>query len=92
MLTDKRVIERPVRISEHFAISPAGGPTFAFLPRGRADVQEANARVIAAAPTMLAALKALSRCEGRYYDTDQVTGETFERMVDAAIAAAEGTP
>lgn len=69
------------------------GPAFtelAYVPH-HGKFSDANARIIAAAPRMLEALKALSRCEGRYYDTDQVTGETFERMVDAAIAEAEGT-
>ncbi len=55
-LTDRRVVERPVRITEHFAIAAPGAPTFAFLPRGRADIQEANARLMAASPKMLAAL------------------------------------
>lgn len=51
----KRVIERPIRISEHFAVAPAAGPTLAFLPEGRADLQEANANLVAAAPELLKA-------------------------------------
>lgn len=55
----KRAIERPIHIREHFAVRPADGPTFAFLPEGRADIQEANARLVAAAPDLLKALKAI---------------------------------
>jgi hypothetical protein len=54
-VTYKTVVERPVRICEHFAIAPEGGPTFAFLPAGknaRLDIQKANARLFAIAPDM----------------------------------------
>ena len=47
--------------------------------------------VMAAAPDMLAALQAIiERSSGRLYDTDQVTGETFDALARAAIAKAEG--
>ena len=57
LMTHVRVIQRPTTIREHFAIRPDGGPTIAFLPEGRADIQEANARLIASAPEMLAMLR-----------------------------------
>jgi len=37
----------------------SGGPAFAVLPPGRKEIQEANARLVAAAPDLLAALKAI---------------------------------
>jgi hypothetical protein len=50
----------------HFAVRPQDGPTIAFLPRGRADIQEANARLMAAAPDLLAVCQAIERAgEGR---------------------------
>ena|SRR6185436_11891511 len=55
------------------------------------EEREANARLIAAAPELLAALKAIKeRASGNIYNTDQVTGEKFAVMVDAAIAKATG--
>lgn len=103
IVTHRRVIERPVRIREHFAIAPAGGPTFAFLPEGRVDIQAANARLIAAAPYLLEACQTLIKyCSlrdgslGQYADWIQTfveDGSTiFEavEMAAAAIAKAEG--
>lgn len=62
-------------------IAPEAGPVFAYLPNA-VDVQQANARLIAAAPELLAALKA---------QNDPYL-EPFEReqMRSAAIAKAEG--
>jgi hypothetical protein len=60
-MTHKRVIERPVRISKHFAIAPSDGPTFAFLPEGRQETQYANASLITAAPEMLEMLEHIER-------------------------------
>lgn len=54
--TNRVIVARPVRISEHFAITPVGGPTLAFLPHGARDTQEANARLIAQSPLMAKAL------------------------------------
>ena len=48
-LVHRTVIEKPVRIQEHFAIAPEGGPTMAFLPDGRIDIQESNAHAIVTA-------------------------------------------
>ncbi len=51
----------------------------------------ANARLIAAAPELLAALRAIvDRSSGRLYDTDQETGQTFDEIALAAIAKAGG--
>jgi hypothetical protein len=55
--THQTVVQRPVRISRHFAIRPQAGPTLAFLPDERIDIAEANAQLIAAAPELLEALK-----------------------------------
>jgi hypothetical protein len=89
-VTHRRVVERSVRVAEHFAIAPQSGPTFAFLPEGRADIQEANARHIAAAPELLAALHSLliSCTEARWpLTSDQMMPLSQAR---AAIAKAEG--
>lgn len=54
-LSHRTVVEKPVRIQEHYAIAPEGGPTFAFLPSGRgsrAEIQEANAKLAVAAPEL----------------------------------------
>jgi hypothetical protein len=59
-LTDKRVIERPIRISEHYAIGPKAGPTFAFLPKG-SYLQEGNANLMVLAPELLETVKGLIR-------------------------------
>jgi hypothetical protein len=60
-------------------------------PKAELDAQGlANARLIAASPDLLAACKAvLERANGKLYDTDQVTGETFDAALRAAIAKAE---
>lgn len=51
----------------------------------------ADARLIAAAPDLLAALQAiLSRSQGKLYTTDPLTGETFDDIARAAIAKATG--
>lgn len=60
-----RIIERPIRISEHFAVYPeyhgqTAGPTIAYIRGGREsreDAAEAFAAVFAAAPDLLAVLK-----------------------------------
>lgn len=58
--------------------------------RQAAEVR-ANALLLAAAPDMLEVLRAIiERSGGRLYDTDQVTGETFDALARAAIAKAEG--
>lgn len=93
----RRVIERPTHIREHFAITPAAGPTFAFLPEGRADIQEANARLIAAAPEMLAALilcrsalnEEILAADDLDHPTIRAHAEAAEQA-DRAIAKAEG--
>jgi hypothetical protein len=54
---ERRIIERPVRVMEHFAIAPQHGPTFAFLPAGRESsrtIQSANAERIVACVNALA--------------------------------------
>jgi hypothetical protein len=99
-MTHKRVIERPVRISQHFAVAPVAGPTLAFLPEGRADMQEANARLIAAAPDLLTCLRRMCGMYGAYsrrlaplLAEDGGTVWTFERansLALEAIAKAEG--
>jgi hypothetical protein len=51
----------------------------------------ADAILYAAAPELFEACKAvLERANGKLYDTDQVTGETFDTLLRAAIAKAEG--
>lgn len=87
--TRRMVVERSIRINEHIAIAPRGGPTFAYVPMGRdsrEDIQAANAALFTAAPEMLEALKAV------YYalppsaklDSDLLA------MISRAIAKAEG--
>jgi hypothetical protein len=58
-------------------------PAFAFLPRGAADIQQANARLFLAAPAMLVALKyVLSRVDGN--------DVTLNTVLREAIGEAEG--
>ena len=60
-------------------------------PGDTLETEEANARLIAAAPGLLAACKAVvDRSGGRLYNTDQVTGSIFADLLSAAIARAEG--
>ena len=55
------------------------------------DETRPNANLIAAAPDLLAACKAVvDRSGGRLYNTDQVTGSIFADLLSAAIARAEG--
>ena len=70
----------------------------AYLPEGREDIQEANARLIAAAPELLDALKAaepLAWNVGSYIEDGVRTvcedsrGDLW-RQIKAAIAKAEG--
>lgn len=87
------VVERPVRIREHFAIRPENGPTFAFLPAGAGasiDAQAANARMIAAAPDLLEALKVLvADMEAEYRDGNGDVDHDGIEKARAAIAKAE---
>jgi hypothetical protein len=50
----------------HRAVIPGGhgdNPPLCYLPKGRDDLQKANARLIAAAPELLAALRELVECK-----------------------------
>lgn len=90
-----RVIERSVKINEHVAIRPDGGPTFAYLPAGRNDrleIQEANAALIAAAPDLFEALKSWVGChslDGALQVPDDVMREQVTRA-RAILAKAAG--
>ena len=86
-----------------FGIAPTytngeiSGPIFAYLAQGRDDIQEANARLITAAPDMLPALRLAERQLVAAYG-EPVEGASLqsERGVEAiatvraAIAKAEG--
>lgn len=48
---------RAMRITRYHTIAPEGGPALAVLPDGRRDIQDANARLIAASPDLLEAAK-----------------------------------
>lgn len=73
------------------------GPTFAYLAQGRDDIQEANARLITAAPDMLSALRLAERRLVAAYG-EPVEGASLQSeagveaivAVRAAIAKAEG--
>jgi hypothetical protein len=67
---------------------PLGGPALAYLPEGREDIQEANARLIAAAPELLHSLKNL--VEILIHPTPYDDKVSFIRDARAAIAKAEG--
>jgi len=69
IVTHRTVIERPVKIREHFAIAPVAGPTLAFLPEGRLDVQEANAHLFAAAPLLLTELQNIANAKWSNFDS-----------------------
>jgi hypothetical protein len=57
----------------------------------RSPQRLADASLIASAPVLRDVLRAiLERSHGRLYDTDQETGETFDRMARAALDLAEG--
>lgn len=87
----------PVRMTNKtFVIHPVAGPRFAYLPEGRDDIQEANARLIAAAPDLLAVMPTIGHPGGRllkvvaHYEsgaTQTIDGD----VVTAAIAKAEGS-
>lgn len=84
---------RPMRLTSYHAISPDGGPALAVLPNGRRDIQDANARLIAAAPDLLEALEsiALAPCA---CIPPEIEGEStivcHGCIARAAIAKAEG--
>ena len=102
-----RTVERPIRITDHLAIRPRGagepagpsGPTFAFIPLGpdgRADLQNGNARLIAAAPELLAACQSAadvlveavrSGCDLPDFDPEE---HVTVRLLRAAISKATG--
>ena len=62
-------------------VSPEVSVAAVYTPRGDPEVRQANARLIAAAPDMLAAL------EGLIHDFDRLKAEEIAR---AAIAKAKG--
>ena len=67
----------PVRLtSKTFVVAPQAGPAFAYLPEGRDDIQEANARLIASAPEMYDFIKRIE------------SGETFGIASPATAARA----
>jgi hypothetical protein len=49
--------EKAVRLTRFHSIGVNGGPAIAMLPDGQRDIQDANARLIAVAPELLAALE-----------------------------------
>ena len=83
---------RPMRITRFHAVAPASGPVLAVLPAGRRDVQDANARLIAAAPELLEALKdiALSPCACIPAEFGESAITCNRCLARAAIAKAEG--
>lgn len=73
----------PVRLTDRtFIVVPHGGPAFAYLPEGRDDIQAANARLIAAAPDLLAAAERMLRDQDR-----PVFSMDFQGAVEALRAA-----
>jgi hypothetical protein len=75
------------------SIFPLAGPTFATLdvgPTSRRDIQKANARLIAAAPELLEALKNLLNC---IYSDSEDSPAHWDSLLDKAnlvITKAEG--
>jgi len=81
-------IPRPIRISGAgaYRISPANGPSFAYLPEGAADIQDANARLIEKAPDLLATLIEVQRLLGHADTLD-----TIKKLVDETLSGVGGT-
>ncbi len=89
-----KVVERPVRITEHFAVRPLNGPTFAFLPAGRAEaavnIQARNACAIAALPDLMAACEAA--LNGLYgVPGPDLSDHKTREMLCSALAKAKGS-
>ena len=73
-------------------IQDANGNSIASGGNNRMVVGEelaASLTLAAAAPDLVAALKAMKRCPG-VGQTDQETGETFQTIIDLAIAKTTG--
>lgn len=100
-ISRRKIAERAVHYSEYFAIGPSAGPFFAILPTGKSSIayiQEANANLIAAAPSLLAALELAlpivkASCEahpgGLAESQAHPDGKAYVAMLDA-IAEARG--
>lgn len=82
----------PLRNSRHRPITQApNGQTIAYVQYSQSMPVDANARLIASAPELLAALKEARRCLAYHVGKDQFSADIAAvEQAEAAIAKAEG--
>ena len=86
--------EKAVRLTRFHSIGVNGGPAIAILPDGQRDILDANARLIAVAPELLAALRELLKHRAPMFSSDEPQATNYQNAVNrarAAIAKAEGS-
>jgi hypothetical protein len=78
-------------LPQNLQISSPDGIVTVIDSEAFADTIEANARLIAAAPDLLAVLRDLSDAYQKHFDAMPVAWQTYDNMVSAAIARATYT-